>query len=168
MSSMISFILEKGQKKSLKEELEFHNDGINAKGIAYIDINNTEYGIDISVNFEGEVYLICSRCAVNYTKNEVINHQIIIAKTDEGLELDDETAEMNVVSLSQSTLDVYELLRQLLIEKQEMRPLCKENCKGLCPTCGTNLNHGECDCEVEDVDPRWAKLKSLDISKEEV
>lgn len=168
MSSMISFILEKNQEKSLKKELEFHNDGINAKGIAYIDLKDAEYGIDIVIDFEGEVYLTCSRCAENYTENKVINHQIILAKTDQGWELDDETAEMDVISLTQSTLNVYELIRQLLIEKQEMRPLCDEDCKGLCPTCGTNLNHGECDCEVEDVDPRWAKLKSLDISKEEV
>ncbi len=168
MSSIVSLILEKYQKKSLQKEMEFHNDGIDAKGIAYIDLENTDYGINISINFEGEVFLTCSRCAENYTKNQVINHQIVLAKSDEGLEIDDETDEMNIVDLNQSTLDVHELLRQLLIESQGMRPLCDEDCKGLCPTCGINLNYEECNCEVADVDPRWAKLKSLDIPKEEV
>jgi len=168
MSSIVSLILEKNQKKSLKKEMEFHNDGVEAKGTAYIDLENTDYGIDISINFEGEVFLTCSRCAENYTENQVINHQIILPKSDEGLEIDDETNAMNVINLNQSTLNVHELLRQLLIENQEMRPLCKEDCKGLCPTCGINLNYEECDCEVPDVDPRWAKLKSLDIPKEEV
>ena len=168
MSSMVSFILEKDQKRSITREMEFHDDGVNAKGIAYVDLENTNYGIDISIKFDAEVFLVCSRCAEDYVKQQLIEHNIIIAKTDDGLELDDETAEMNVINMAQRTLNLHELLRQLLIEKQEMRPLCDENCKGLCPICGTNLNYDNCDCKENQTDPRWAKLKSLDISKEEV
>ena len=39
--------------------------------------------------------------------------------------------------------------------------LCNENCKGLCPVCGCNLNVEECSCEVEDIDPRLAVLKDF-------
>ncbi|WP_369128232.1 YceD family protein [Paenibacillus larvae] len=37
-------------------------------------------------------------------------------------------------------------------------PLCKEACKGLCPNCGTNLNHQQCGCETDKIDPRLAGL----------
>ncbi len=41
--------------------------------------------------------------------------------------------------------------------------LCKEDCMGLCPSCGKNLNEGDCSCENIDIDPRWSTL--LDIIK---
>jgi uncharacterized protein len=42
-----------------------------------------------------------------------------------------------------------------------MKPLCSDACKGLCPTCGTNLNRGTCDCTSEWEDPRFAALRAL-------
>ncbi len=41
-----------------------------------------------------------------------------------------------------------------------MNPLCREDCKGLCPKCGTNLNEQSCEC-APDVDPRWQALRSV-------
>jgi len=41
-----------------------------------------------------------------------------------------------------------------------MKILCAEDCKGLCPTCGANLNETDCDCKAP-VDARWASLKDL-------
>ena len=40
-------------------------------------------------------------------------------------------------------------------------PLCKPDCAGLCSNCGANLNEGPCNCDKEDVDPRFAALRSL-------
>ena len=42
-----------------------------------------------------------------------------------------------------------------------MKPLCGDDCKGLCPVCGTNLNRGTCDCKRDWEDPRLAALKTL-------
>ncbi|MGB9809870.1 MAG: YceD family protein, partial [Caldanaerobacter sp.] len=42
-----------------------------------------------------------------------------------------------------------------------MKFLCKEDCKGLCPICGTNLNYGSCSCKREDIDPRLEVLSKL-------
>ena len=41
--------------------------------------------------------------------------------------------------------------------------LCREDCRGLCPQCGTNLNEGDCDCETEEVDERWAALRRINF-----
>ncbi len=43
----------------------------------------------------------------------------------------------------------------------EYRPLCREDCKGLCPVCGKNRNLEPCDCNPRPVDPRWAALQDL-------
>ncbi len=42
-----------------------------------------------------------------------------------------------------------------------MKPLCREDCKGICPVCGKNLNYGACDCNRRFTDPRWAGLARI-------
>jgi len=60
-------------------------------------------------------------------------------------------------------------LRPLLIEQIQlnvpMKPLCREGCAGLCPTCGANLNEGACGCQTEEIDPRWEGLKAFQERK---
>ena len=53
------------------------------------------------------------------------------------------------------------LIHELTVLNIPMQPLCKTDCQGLCMVCGQNLNEGDCDCEVDDIDPRMAVLKSL-------
>ena len=58
-------------------------------------------------------------------------------------------------------IDLNELLREQFYLALPMKPLCQDECKGLCPQCGTNLNTGTCDCAPEWVDPRLAALKNI-------
>jgi uncharacterized protein len=43
--------------------------------------------------------------------------------------------------------------------------LCREECAGLCPHCGTDLNQGSCDCTTEEIDARWAELRRLRLEE---
>jgi len=61
----------------------------------------------------------------------------------------------------QNILDISEVVRQNLLLALPTRPLCRPDCRGLCPTCGENLNLGACTCSLEGGDPRWASLRSL-------
>lgn len=58
-------------------------------------------------------------------------------------------------------LNLGPLVRELAITAVPIQPICKNACQGLCVTCGVNLNHETCDCEVDDIDPRFAILKQL-------
>lgn len=58
-------------------------------------------------------------------------------------------------------LDLAPLLREESILSVPMGMLCREDCAGLCPRCGQNLNEGPCDCEPEDVDPRMEALRAM-------
>ncbi len=58
-------------------------------------------------------------------------------------------------------LDLAPLLRAETLIDTAHRVLCTEDCKGLCPECGANLNEGECNCRADEVDPRFAALKKL-------
>jgi uncharacterized protein len=58
-------------------------------------------------------------------------------------------------------LDMNPLLRAEVLIESVHRALCRPNCKGLCSNCGVNFNHETCDCDREDIDPRFAALKDL-------
>jgi uncharacterized protein len=62
-------------------------------------------------------------------------------------------------------MDLTEPVRQALLVAVDMRPLCREDCKGLCPECGGNLNEVDCGHEPVVEDGRWAALRELDLGE---
>jgi uncharacterized protein len=58
-------------------------------------------------------------------------------------------------------IDLGQLMQEQFYLALPMKPLCKDDCNGLCPNCGTNLNRATCDCSPEWEDPRLAALKAL-------
>jgi DUF177 domain-containing protein len=58
-------------------------------------------------------------------------------------------------------IDFDDLVREQIELALPMARLCGDDCRGLCPECGANLNDAECACEAEEVDARWAALKEL-------
>ena len=58
-------------------------------------------------------------------------------------------------------LDLQPLVRDALLLELPLAPLCREDCKGLCPNCGADLNDGPCSCDRTLADPRWAALEPL-------
>jgi uncharacterized protein len=70
-------------------------------------------------------------------------------------------ANLSVNSLEDGRLDLKELVREQLLLNLPDQFFCREDCKGLCEICGVNRNIENCDCEADDVDPRWSALKDL-------
>ncbi len=64
-------------------------------------------------------------------------------------------------------LDLTEAIRQYALMAVPMKPLCREDCAGLCPSCGHNLNRGACGCVTQEIDPRWAKLLERQLSEDQ-
>jgi uncharacterized protein len=58
-------------------------------------------------------------------------------------------------------LQLEDALREQVLLALPLRTLCREDCKGLCPQCGTNLNAGQCSCAEPMQDPRWDALKDI-------
>ena len=88
---------------------------------------------------------ICDRCLAQATENQV--HEFA-EEFDKSEAVDD-------------VIDLTDFLRDELLAAQPMKNLCKEDCKGLCPKCGANLNEGDCGCEKFIVDPRLAALENF-------
>ncbi len=58
-------------------------------------------------------------------------------------------------------IDLNELIRENMLLAVPLKSLCREDCRGLCPLCGCNLNREKCSCEQHTIDPRLAILKHL-------
>lgn len=89
----------------------------------------------------------CDRCIEQATENQIHNFDEEISRTE----------------IVDDSIDITELVRDMLVVNQPIKNLCREDCKGLCPICGTNLNSGECNCERFSVDPRFAPLQNLKL-----
>lgn len=63
--------------------------------------------------------------------------------------------------LGHDTIDLEPLASEALTLSLPLAPLCAQDCRGLCPTCGADLNLEECGCPPPDADPRWAALDVL-------
>ncbi|HEU4434838.1 MAG TPA: DUF177 domain-containing protein [Pyrinomonadaceae bacterium] len=69
--------------------------------------------------------------------------------------------EMSVSVFDGESIDVDEIVKEQVLLAVPARALCREDCKGICPECGIDLNTGQCNCAADEVDPRWAALKGL-------
>jgi uncharacterized protein len=72
-----------------------------------------------------------------------------------------EQDEVMVITPETNEIDISDDVRQMVLLAVPMKLLCYEECLGLCPKCGKNLNFETCTCKVEEIDPRWAPLLKL-------
>jgi len=67
----------------------------------------------------------------------------------------------SVIFFEGKEIDVGEIAINNLLLSVSTKYLCKDDCKGLCPKCGKDLNEGDCGCDFVEIDPRWEKLKNF-------
>ena len=111
-----------------------------------------------------ELELACSRCLDPFrlpvaAPFDLRYLPLSAVSTDVEREVDDEDLETSYYE--NDAIDLNELLREQFYLALPMKPLCQDDCRGLCPQCGTNLNTGSCDCAPVWEDPRLAPLKNL-------
>jgi uncharacterized protein len=63
--------------------------------------------------------------------------------------------------LAHDNVDLEPVVREAVMLELPIAPVCREDCKGLCPTCGVNRNDTSCNCDNEVKDPRWSALDTL-------
>lgn len=153
---------------------EAHGDSVIFQGEPIIDLSGVELDVELnqpvlvkgSVTNIGDGFLVqgevsykyltyCNRCleSVSGSGNAEITEQFPLYPSTE----DDES----FYRFQGDLLDLSECLRQQVLLSLPMKYICKDDCRGLCPQCGQNLNQQECNCKNDYLNPQFDKLKSL-------
>lgn len=106
-------------------------------------------------NINASLTVPCARCDKEFNYTATIP---LTAKITESLANEDED---EYIILQDYSFDEEDLVRTTLILELPSRYLCNEDCKGLCPKCGCDLNVKECSCNQKESDPRWDVLKDF-------
>jgi len=115
----------------------------NIAGTLYLELN-------ADVSFETQ----CARCLDTVSENLSFEIYEVFSKTP--VENDDE-----VTVLESGNIDLDDVLEKAFVGVLPISYLCSDDCKGLCPDCGCNLNHETCSCDIDNTDPRLAVLKNF-------
>lgn len=102
------------------------------------------------------IHGICDRCAGSFDREITFPIDVVLVTELANEENEDEW----VFPLEGDSADLDDIVRTVFVLNLDSKLLCKEDCKGLCPKCGKNLNDGPCNCQKE-LDPRFAALKQL-------
>ena len=132
----------------------------NNKPFELIVVNVDAKHLNISCNTSLDVVIPCDRCLedvdlsfnISIDKSFKINDGVIKEEDDD------------ISFINEGELDVDRLLFDEILVDWPSKVLCKNDCKGICPKCGANLNTSPCDCEKSVIDPRMAKFQ--DVFKE--
>jgi len=123
-----------------------------------------EAGFFLSARYDYRQSLACQRCLEPVEQPVAGDITLLLVQgaprpVDGEQRLEEE--DLGVVHVQGAEYDTRPLLLEQMQLNVPMKPVCRDDCKGLCPRCGANLNEGECGCEDDWEDPRWAALKDF-------
>ena len=124
--------------------------------IAEGTVRNTAGVLVMKGTVRTRIHGVCDRCAGEFQRDVSFPIDAVLVTELSSEEDEDE----NIFPLVGDSADLEELVRTVFVLNLDSKLLCWEDCKGICPRCGKNLNLGKCDCRKEP-DPRLAALAQL-------
>ncbi len=117
-------------------------------------MSNTADLLELEMTARTTLDAVCDRCGKEFLQDKIVPFRAYWRKSSRTRDNDE------IVLLEDGEVDVGDLARTAFILGMDTKTLCSEDCKGLCPRCGANLNDGPCSCGKE-TDPRLAVLAKL-------
>ncbi len=139
-----------------KEALLLFDDKIDAD----VEVQKFSDKYFIKVGLSTKSQLTCDRCLAEYNQNFQCDFKLIYSKQAVSQSDDDDFRFLDEKVVE---IDLRSDIRENLLLMIPMKRLCKEDCLGLCATCGANLNLETCHCKSATIDARWEKLKNLKL-----
>ena len=111
----------------------------------------------LSAKVDAVVKTSCARCLEEISFPVTFDFSETLVLSGQKTSADEDS----VIFFEGSEIDVGEIAINNLLLSISSKYLCKDDCRGLCPKCGKNLNEGDCDCDFVEIDERWEKLKNF-------
>jgi uncharacterized protein len=152
-----------GATRSYDVDASLETEGRGPERVAGpVELIRTKDGVLVRAHLSLVEPETCSRCLqpLDETVHIEFEEEFLTARdarTDEPLEVDSDAFRID----ERHQLDITEAVRQYREVAVVMQPLCRPDCRGLCPECGQDLNQGDCDCQKGPIDHRWADLAAL-------
>jgi uncharacterized protein len=147
----------------LAQDLELSEEGFEFPEQIEVNIHAIKSGDEIIIQGQilTTVEMECSRCLEVFEMDINPKVQFVIQLLDisEPQHSDDE--DFVILPKTTGEYDISDRVREAIILDLPLKPLCSDNCRGLCPMCGVNLNEAECECTPDKTDERWDSLKQL-------
>jgi len=118
------------------------------------EVRNTADLLELFLTARTTLDAVCDRCGKAFPLDKSVEYRCMLAEELQNGESDE------IVLLEDGKVDAGDLARTAFILGMDSKTLCSEDCKGLCPRCGADLNLGPCSCKKEP-DPRLAALAKL-------
>ena len=134
-----------------------------------IKLVRTDRGILVKGTLQTVIEVTCGRCLSFFNCPLVLNIEEEYFPTTDvvsgvSLPLPEEPSYFTIDEYY--VLDLTEAIRQYMMLAIPMKPLCCEDCAGICLTCGHNLNQGPCGCLPQEADSRWSELNRLTLTND--
>jgi uncharacterized protein len=125
---------------------------------------NRVQDIRVVGGFNGKFDLLCARCLESvltaaHEDFDLLYRPLQPGKLGEEISINE--AETEIGFYKGNGIELADVIKEQVLLALPVKTVCKEDCKGLCPHCGQNLNQGSCDCTQERSDPRWSALEGL-------
>jgi uncharacterized protein len=140
------------------------DEGVASKLSGRVKFILTNFGIIATVSAAATLHLTCARCLEPFhTPAAIAFDEEYRSTLDIATGLPSRTPRSDASSLiSQShNIDLGEAIRQNLVLAMDLIPLCRDDCRGLCPTCGVNRNAEDCRCAPDEESSPFAVLQAL-------
>ena len=119
------------------------------------------YALSARLVYGGE--LECSRCLATYPFREDETFSLVLypRRPESGEEVELARDDLDALFYDDPVVPLAPIAEERIQMALPMKPLCRPDCRGLCPECGKDLNQGPCGCAHASVDPRWEALRAL-------
>lgn len=115
-------------------------------------------GVHVRGTILAPLLLTCRRCLKDVREDVAVRLDLLF---DPGVEKEGEKEQVYRMEAEAAELDLGPVLREQLLLAVPPYPLCREDCRGLCPECGIDRNEESCDCTLHEPDARWDVLREL-------
>jgi uncharacterized protein len=133
----------------------FYDDHITCELSAKI----VQFGFQLSGIIKATTKYECVRCLCNNLKDVTLPIKLWLSAKE--ILTGDDDQEMVHFPKNIDHIEISDTIADIIRLAEPMHPNCNDNCKGLCPKCGINMNQSSCDCRVDSHDSPWNVLNNF-------